>query len=113
MFWIFVCKKTILLKYSIKVAADETLNESIINILPFIILAHGLFSIWSHTTPNIFQSNVQTFSLNLTVFSNKVDRIFEDALMLAEPVLVAVIIIIDYTLVSFFEGLASCCKDEF
>ena len=113
MFWIYVCKKTVLLKYSAKIAADETLNESIINFLPFVILAHGLFSIWSHTSSNVFEKNVQIYSLNLKIFNNTVDRVFADILMLAEPALILVVIIIDYTLINFFSGLASCCKDEF
>jgi len=84
-------------------------------------LAHGLFSIWSHTaTPSntandtIFLDSSPIFNLSFTIFKNdKLDRIFKDILMLAEPVLVAAIIIFDYTIVNFLSGLANCCKDEF
>jgi hypothetical protein len=52
----FICKKIIVVKYSVKIPADETLSESTLTFLPIIILAHGLFSVWSHTTPGIFQT---------------------------------------------------------
>ncbi len=50
----FVCKKIIITKFSVKIPADETLSESTLTFLPFVILLHGLFSVWSHTTPGIF-----------------------------------------------------------
>jgi hypothetical protein len=83
-------------------------------------LAHGLFSIWSHTaTPSttandtIFLGSSPLFNISFTIFSSEFDRIFDDILMLAEPVLVAALIILDYTIINFFSGLANCCKDEF
>jgi hypothetical protein len=82
--------------------------------LPFIILAHGLFSIWSHTSTDIFASTSPIISLSFTLFKNAdLDRIFKDILMLGEPVLIAAIIIFDYTIVNFISGLSNCCKDEF
>jgi hypothetical protein len=83
-------------------------------------LAHGLFSIWSHTaTPStvtgdtIFLNSAPIFTVSLKVFNSDIDRIFNDILMLGEPVLVAALIILDYTIINFFSGLANCCKDEY
>jgi hypothetical protein len=66
----FFCKKAMILKYSVKIPADHALNESIISFLPFIILFHGLFSIWSHTTPGIFQEKSQIYSLSINFFNS-------------------------------------------
>lgn len=112
MLWIYICKRAIVVRYSVKIPADETLNESVINFFPFIILFHACFSVWSHTTPGVFASDAPLFSLDLAIFGNDLDRMFGDAVILAEAVLVAALIILDYTLVSFVGWLQNCCKDD-
>ena len=37
--------------------------------------------------------------------------VYDDALILGEAVFFVVVLIIDYTLISFFGWLRSCCKD--
>jgi hypothetical protein len=109
MAWIYFWKRAIVVRYSIKIPADETLNESVINTIPFIILFHSLFSIWSHTSGAIFTANAPLISLNFTIFGSSLDRIFNDAMILGEGAVILVIIIIDFTLINFFSGLADCC----
>lgn len=113
MAWTYLWKRAIVVKYSIKIAADESLNESVINTIPFIILFHSLFSIWSHTSSAIFTNNVPIFSINMTVFGSSLDRIFQDAVILGEGAVILLAIIIDFTIINFFSGLTDCCcKDE-
>ena len=94
MAWIYFWKRAIVVRYSIKIPADETLNESVINTIPFIILFHSLFSIWSHTSGAIFTANAPLISLNFTIFGSSLDRIFNDAMILGEGAVILVIIII-------------------
>jgi len=56
MFIIYYCKRAALVKYSVRVPADESLNETVLTIIPFMIAVHALFSVWSHTTPGVFAS---------------------------------------------------------
>lgn len=51
--------------------------------------------------------------MSFKVFNSDIDRIFNDILMVGEPALVAALIILDYTIINFFSGLANCCKDEY
>jgi hypothetical protein len=84
----------------------------VINLFPFIILFHCCFSIWSHTSPGVFASGSSLVTLNLSIFKSDLDRIFGDALILGQGVLVCALIVLDYTLVSFVGWLQGCCKDE-
>jgi len=83
MAWTYFWKRAIVVKYSIKLPADESLNESVINTIPFIILFHSLFSVWSHTSGAIFASDAPIFSINITPFNHSIDRIFNDGVILA------------------------------
>jgi len=113
MAWTYFWKRAIVVKYSIKLPADESLNESVINTIPFIILFHSLFSIWSHTSGAIFTSDAPIFSINITPFNHSIDRIFNDGVILAEGALILIVIIIDFTLINLLSGLADCCcRDE-
>lgn len=112
MAWTYLCKRTIITKYSIKIPADESLNESVINLIPFIILLHSLFSIWSHTA-GIFTSDAPLISFNWTIFNHSLDRIFSDIIILGQAAFILIVIVIDFTLISFFKWLGNCCcKDE-
>lgn len=104
--WIYLCKKTIIAKYSIKIPADEALNESVINLFPFIIFAHACFSVWSHTTPGVFATNAPLIKLNFKFFSNDLDRIFADAMIVGEAVFMLVVILLEFTLINFFGWLS-------
>lgn len=112
MVWIYLCKKAIIAKYSIKIPADETLNESIINLFPFIIFAHACFSVWSHTTPGIFAPNAPLIKLQFAFFKNDLDRIFADAMIVGEAVFMLGVILFEFTVINFFGWLSECCKDE-
>lgn len=92
--WIYLCKKTIIAKYSIKIPADETLNESVINLFPFIIFAHACFSVWSHTSPGIFAADAPLFKLDFKFFKNDLDRIFADAIIVGEAVFMIGVILL-------------------
>lgn len=108
----FVCKKAIVTKFSVKIPADETLSQSTLTFLPFIILVHGLFSVWSHTTPGIFQTASPMVSMNLKIFNSTLDRIFNDIVILGEPALILLVIVLDLTVFNFIGFLVDCCKDE-
>lgn len=97
----YYCKRATIVKFSVRIAADESLNESTLNIIPFMILAHALFAVWSHTSAGIFTPNVQLFSLNLTFFKNNIDRIFWDLLISGEVALIVVFLVLEYTLFNF------------
>jgi hypothetical protein len=107
----FFCKKAMVVKYSIKIPADETLSDSTITILPFILLVHGLFSLWSHTSPGIFDSNAPLIKLDLKIFESDFNRIFNDIIILAEPALLILIYVLDLTLFNFIGFLIDCRKD--
>jgi hypothetical protein len=108
----FYCKKIIVTKYSVKIPADETLSESTLTFIPIIILVHGLFSVWSHTTNGIFLTNSPLVRSSMTVFSSSLDRIFNDIIILGEPALILLIMLLDLTIFSFIGFLIDCCKDE-
>jgi hypothetical protein len=50
----YFCKKIIILRYSVRVPADEALSQKIITFLPFVLLLHCLMGIWSHTADGVF-----------------------------------------------------------
>jgi hypothetical protein len=108
----YACKRTIVVKYSVKVPADESLNSTVINVIPFIILLHALFSLWGHTSAGVFAAGSPLLSLSVS-FSQSLDRIFSDVLMLGEVAVILVVIVVDFTVVTFLGWLGECCcKDE-
>ena len=101
-----------MVNYSVKIPADESLNQTVINVIPFIILLHSLFSVWSHTA-GIFTTDAVPLSINITLFNHSIDRIFSDIIILGELAFILIVIIIDFTLINFFKWIGSCCcKDE-
>ena len=108
--WWYVCKRAMLVKYCIKVPADETLSNSMIFFLPIVIFAHALFSVWSHTTPGVFTEEAPLLRLDLTVFSGRLDRVFNDVLILSELVLVVLLILLEMTIFKFIGCLTDCCS---
>ena len=110
--WTYLCKRAIVVNYSVKIPADESLNQTVINVIPFIILLHSLFSVWSHTA-GIFTTDAVPLSINITLFNHSIDRIFSDIIILGELAFILIVIIIDFTLISFFKWIGNCCcKDE-
>ena len=79
--WTYFCKRAIVVNYSVKIPADESLNQTVINVIPFIILLHSLFSVWSHTA-GIFTTEAVPLSINITLFNHSIDRIFNDIIIL-------------------------------
>jgi hypothetical protein len=108
----FICKKAIVTKFSVKIPADETLSESTLTFIPFIILVHGLFSVWSHTTPGIFLTSSPLVRSSQTIFNSTLDRVFNDIIILGEPALILLVILLDLTIFNFIGFLIDCCKDE-
>lgn len=62
----FFCKKFIILRYSVRIPADANLSQKTINLIPFIILLHFLFGIWSHTADGIFSLSSYVVHYSLT-----------------------------------------------
>lgn len=56
LFITYFIKRFILLRLSIKIPANEDLARYMINIIPFMILLHCIFGLWSHTAAGIFSS---------------------------------------------------------
>ena len=112
MMWIYICKRAIVVKYSVKIPADDTLNESVISFLPWIILAHSLFAVWAHTSKGLFASDAILISFDIKVFNSEIDRIFVDGLILMEAALVVAVMVLNYTIINFLGWVCECCKDE-
>jgi len=109
-FW-YLCKRAIVVKYSIKIPADESLSESFISIIPFIILAHALFSVWSHTSPGIFAADAPLINFNWSIFSGALDRIFSDIIITGQAAFIIGFLAFNYTIVNFIGSISECCKD--
>lgn len=88
------------------------MSDSTLSILPFILLIHGLFSLWSHTSPGIFDENAPLVKLDLKIFESDFNRIFNDIIILAEPALLIMIYVLDLTIFNFIGFLIDCRKDE-
>ena len=99
----FFCKKIILLRYSIRIPADEALSQKIITIMPFILLLHFLMGVWSHTVNGVFNTSSFLIKFNQHFFDGEMNkRIFLDLLMSGGAAIIAIWIIFDYTIINFF-----------
>jgi len=76
----YYCKRTEIVKFSVRVPADESLSKSTLKLIPFMILAHSLFSIWSHTSSGVFDPASYIIAANFRYFNSSFDRIFQDIL---------------------------------
>jgi len=65
----FFCKKALILRYSIRVPADEAISEKIITLIPFVLLAHFFMGVWSHTAVGVFRSDSYLIKLDLNFFT--------------------------------------------
>jgi hypothetical protein len=108
----FFCKRYIILNYTKRVPADESLNGKIINLIPFILLVHGLMGIWGRTADGIFNDAAFFKIIDLNVVPGIVlQRAIADIIMLGMTAIIAAWIIFDFTIVTFFNYLRESCKD--
>lgn len=57
MFLALICKRYIILNYTKRIPADESLNQKVINLIPFILLVHGVMGIWARTAQGVFDES--------------------------------------------------------
>lgn len=108
----FFCKRYILIHFSVRIPANENLAEKITNLLPFIILIHGLMAVWSHTVPGFFASDANPINLNINTDSEIVNRALTDILLLGASALILAWIIFDWIILGFCSCLRDCSKDD-
>lgn len=108
----FFCKRYVLLHFSNRIPANEKLALKITNLIPFIILVHGLMAVWSHTATGIFSSNVYLitfeFDFNQAIFT----RALVDILLLGASALILVWIVFDWVIIGFIGMCRDCSKDD-
>lgn len=109
----FFCKRYIILNYTKRIPADETLNEKVINLIPFILLVHGVMGIWARTATGIFDTSAFFRVIDFTQIPNQIlQRAIADIILLGATAIVAAWIIFDFTIVTLFRALRESCKDE-
>jgi hypothetical protein len=109
----FFCKKTIILRYSIRIPADYSLSEKIITFLPWILLLHFLMGIWAHTASGVFDAGSYVVKFGSDLVQGEVlSRAIKDIIMLGGGALIAVWIIFDYTVITFFRTMIDCCSKD-
>lgn len=109
----FFCKRYVILNYTVRIPADESLNEKIINLIPFIILVHGLFSVWVHTVDGFYDFSVFFLKIQFQGDPGEVARrAMYDLIQLAAVALILVWIIFDWTIFAFCGAVMDACKDE-
>lgn len=107
LFLSFICKTYIILNYTKRIPANESLNQKIINMIPFILVVHGLMGVWARTSPGLFDESAFFYVIDVSMLGNEVlKRAITDIILLGATGLVLLWIIFDYTIVSFF----SCLK---
>lgn len=112
LFLSFFCKKYILFHYSVRLPANENLAIKVMNLLPFIILVHGLMGVWSHTTTGIFASSSFILTLNVSTSTSIFVRALTDVLMVGATAAILAWIVIDWILIGIISGCRDCCKDD-
>lgn len=105
----FYCNKTVILKFSARLAANEELNFTMLNIFPFILVFNLAFSIWSFTSDSIFPA-VLFDILQLKFFSlpGAWNRALYINFLFAMLALAVLYVVIDYTVVAFFKAVCTC-----
>ena len=106
LFLAFFCKRYIILNYTKRIPADESLNSKIINLIPFIILIHGVLGIWARTADGIFDDSAFFKVIDFLAIPNiVVQRAIADIILLGATAVVLAWIIFDFTLVTLFRAL--------
>jgi hypothetical protein len=105
----FYCNKATILKFSARLAANEELNYTMLNIFPFILLFTLAFSVWSLTCPDIFPKELfDMLRLKFVVFPGEWNRALYINFLTAMLTLALLYLIIDYTIVAFFKSVCVC-----
>lgn len=105
-FTTYFCKRYIILNYTKRIPADEGLNEKVVNLIPFILLVHGLMGIWARTSQGFFDDSAFFHVIDLTILpSGVVQRGVKDIIILGATALVLLWIIFDFTIVTLFSFL--------
>lgn len=60
-----ICKRYIIINYTVRIPADESLNEKMYKLLPWVILAHGLMGLWGRTADGVFHDKAWLISLDV------------------------------------------------
>lgn len=103
---LFFCKRYIILNYTKRIPADESLNEKVINLIPFILLVHGLMGIWARTSLGIFDHDAFFYVIDVTIVPGLVlQRAITDIILLGATAIVLIWIIFDFTIVTFFRAV--------
>ena len=108
----FICKRYIILNCTMKIPADENLNEKMYKIIPWIILIHGFMGIWARTANGTFTESAYFVTPDFGYHNKYIDRAISDIALLGATGLALLWIIFDFTVVSFCGALQECCKDE-
>lgn len=98
---LFHVKKTIILKYSLRIPANEDLSSKTMTIIQIALIVHVLFGLWARTAKGLFADNLFIFSeneyFNIPLIFN---RVFKDVLMLGLTIMIILWAIIDYFFIS-------------
>lgn len=106
------CKRYIILNYTVRIPTDHTINEKIINLIPFILLVHGLMGVWGRTTPGVFDMNSFFNILDVSgANSSIVSRAWMDIVLLIATAVVLVWIIFDFTINNLYRAIKESCKE--
>lgn len=108
----FICKRFIIVHFTVRIPADHSINEKIISILPFIILLHALVGVWGRTADGIFSDDAWFKVSAQGMNSWFIDRAIQDIILLGAAGLILGWIIFDFTVVNCCGALKECCKDE-
>ena len=74
------------------------------------MLIHCIFGLWAHTATGIFATDAYIVQLDINVLNNTpIARIFLDILMLALAGLIAVWIVVDFSIIALFNMFRECC----
>lgn len=105
-FTTFFCKRYIILNYTKRIPADEGLNEKIINLIPFILVVHGLMGIWARTSDGLFDTDSFFYVIDLNILPGTIiQRAVKDIIILGATAVVLLWIIFDFTIVTCFSFL--------
>lgn len=109
----YVANKIVIGKYSRQVSANEDINEKFVKYLPWAILVHVLFSMWTYTCPDIFPGELfSRIRVNIKYFGSELDRIFNVSYLLGLAVVILGGILFDLLIIRSLVWLAECCGGE-
>lgn len=81
--------------------------------MPWALLLHILFAIWSFTCPEIFPASLfDKIRFNMTYFNSPLDRVFNISYLTGMAVFVLGSILIDFLFIRSFLWLAECCGGD-